>query len=69
MRLERRREEGAMHKLQVWAKVSDGKYEALEHEATRRGVNIETLLEQTVNCLLRELEEEECEGPERIMPS
>jgi hypothetical protein len=58
-----------MHKLQVWAELSDGKYEALEHEASRRGVRVEALVEQTVNGLLHELEEEEREGPERIMPS
>ena len=58
-----------MHKLQVWAELSDDKYEALEHEASRRGVSVEALLAQTVNCLLHELEEEEREGPERIMPS
>ena len=58
-----------MHKLQVWAELSDDKYEALEHEASRRGVPVEALVERTVNCLLHELEDEEREGPERIMPS
>ena len=58
-----------MHKLQVWAELSDDKYEALEHEACRRGVSVEALLGQTVTCLLHELEAEEREGPERIMPS
>ncbi len=58
-----------MRKLQVWAELSDDKYEALEHEAARRGVPVEALVEQTVNGLLHELEEEEREGPERITPS
>jgi hypothetical protein len=58
-----------MHKLQVWAELSDEKYEALEHEASRRGVNVALLVEQTVNGLLHELEEEDREGPERIVPS
>jgi hypothetical protein len=58
-----------MHKLQVWAELSDEKYEAYEQEAERRGVKVETLLEQTVNCLLHELEEEERDGPDRITPS
>lgn len=58
-----------MHKLQVWAELSDDKYVAYEHEAERRGVKVEALVQQTVNSLLHELEEEEKEGPERIMPS
>ncbi len=51
-----------MRKLQVWAELSDEHYRAYESEARRRGVPIEELVQQTVNCLLRELEEEEEEG-------
>ncbi len=51
-----------MRKLQVWAELSDEHYHAYEAEARRRGVPIEELVQQTVNCLLRELEEEEEEG-------
>lgn len=58
-----------MHRLHVWAELSDEKYEALEHEAARRGVQVETLVQQTVNGLLQELEEEEKEGPDRILPA
>ncbi len=58
-----------MHKLQVWAELSDDKYVAYEHEAERRGVNVEALVQQTVNCLLHELEEEERQGPDCITPS
>lgn len=58
-----------MHKLRVWAEVSDDKYVAYEHEAERRGVQVEKLVQQTVNTLLHELEEEEKEGPDRIVPS
>ncbi len=58
-----------MHKLHVWAEVSDEKYQALEHEAARRGVKVEALVQLTVNGLLHELEEEEKEGPDRILPS
>lgn len=58
-----------MHKLQVWAELSDDTYLAYEHEAARQGVKVETLVQQTVNTLLHELEDEEREGPERIMPS
>jgi hypothetical protein len=52
-----------MHKVQVWAEVKDEHFRAYEKEAKRRGVTVEELVEQTVNCLLRELEREEDEGP------
>jgi hypothetical protein len=58
-----------MHKLRVWAELSDETYVAYESEAARQGVKVEKLVQQTVNTLLHELEEEEQEGPERIMPS
>lgn len=51
-----------MRKVQVWAELSDEHFHAYECEAQRRGVTVEELVEQTVNCLLRELEEEEEEG-------
>ena len=46
-----------MHKVRVWAELSDEHYKAYEAEAKRRGVSVEELVQQTVNCLLRELEE------------
>ncbi|UCC71978.1 MAG: hypothetical protein JSV86_16665 [Gemmatimonadota bacterium] len=58
-----------MHRIQVWAELSDEHYRAYECEAKRRGVPVEELVEQTVNCLLRELEQEEengC-GPEHVI--
>ncbi len=58
-----------MHKVQVWAELSDEHYRAYEAEAKRRAVPVELLVEQTVNCLLRELEQEEengC-GPEHLI--
>jgi len=58
-----------MHKLRVWAELSDETYHAYEREAARQGVKVEQLVQQTVNTLLHELEEEGKEGPERIMPS
>jgi hypothetical protein len=58
-----------MHKVQVWAELSDEEYRAYEGEATRRGVSVATLIEQTVNYLLHELEEEEKKGPDVITPS
>ncbi len=58
-----------MHKLRVWAELSDETYGAYQSEAARQGVKVEKLVQQTVNTLLHELEEEEKEGPDRIMPS
>jgi hypothetical protein len=51
-----------MRRVQVWAELSDETFDAYEGEARRRGVKVESLVEQTVNCLLRELEQEEFEG-------
>ena len=51
-----------MRKVRVWAALSDEAYHSYEGEARRRGVEVETLVEQTVNCLLQELEQEENEG-------
>ena len=51
-----------MRKVQVWVELSDETFHAYEGEARRRGVEVETLVEQTVNCLLQELEREENEG-------
>jgi hypothetical protein len=58
-----------MRRVQVWATVSEETYHAYEGEARRRGVNVEALVEQTVNCLLQELEREENEGTSFIVPS
>jgi hypothetical protein len=58
-----------MQRVRVWAELSDEHYRAYEAEAKRRGVKLEKLVEQTVNCLLRELEreEEECSGPDHYI--
>ncbi len=48
-----------MRKVQVWAEVSDSHFVAYESEAARQGVPVEDLIQQTVNCLLRELERDE----------
>jgi hypothetical protein len=58
-----------MPKIHVWAELSDEHYGAYEREASRRGVPVEDLVEQTVNCLLRDLEKEDEEaGGELIFP-
>ena len=58
-----------MHKVRVWAELSDEHYKAYEAEAKRRGVSVEELVQQTVNCLLRELEQEadDCSGPDQYI--
>lgn len=48
-----------MRKVRVWAEVSDSHFLAYEGEAARQGVPVEDLIQRTVNCLLRELEQEE----------
>ena len=57
-----------MHKVKVLAELTDEHHRAYEHEAKRRGVKLEALVQQTVNCLLRELEqEEEDAGPDQFI--
>jgi hypothetical protein len=51
-----------MPKIQVWAQVCDARFEALQEEAKRRGVSVESLVEATVNELLREFEHDESQG-------
>ncbi|MDH3495545.1 MAG: hypothetical protein OER21_02165 [Gemmatimonadota bacterium] len=51
-----------MHKVHVWAELSDEMFHAYEGEARRQGVELASLVQQTVNCLIRELEEEERAG-------
>ncbi|MGD2069572.1 MAG: hypothetical protein PVI57_12925 [Gemmatimonadota bacterium] len=51
-----------MRKVRVWAEVGDKHFDAYEREARRQGVPVEALIQQTVNCLLRELESEEETG-------
>jgi len=59
-----------MRKVQIWAELSDEVYHAYEGEARRRGVEIEALVQHTVNCLLQELERDENEGTNfPIVPS
>jgi len=57
-----------MRKVQVWAELTDEHYRAYEAEAKRRDVTVDELVQHTVNCLLRELEEEEEEaGPDHMI--
>ena len=58
-----------MRRVKVWAEVSEQHFRAYEKEAERRQVTVEELIQQTVNCLLRELEREEEDGggPEHLL--
>jgi len=58
-----------MRKIQVWAEMSDEAFHRYECEAQRQQVDVGVLVEQTVNCLLKELEREESDGPQFIMPA
>jgi hypothetical protein len=58
-----------MHRVRVWAELSDESYHEYECEARRQHVALESLVEQTVNCLLHELEREEREGTDCVSPS
>ena len=51
-----------MPRVTVCAKISREHYDALKGEADRRGVEVETLVEQTVNALILELEGESESG-------
>jgi hypothetical protein len=54
-----------MPRVQVWVDVSEEHYHRYEGEARRRDVPVEALIEQTVNCLMKEFEDEEGVGPDR----
>jgi hypothetical protein len=58
-----------MHQVAVTVELSDEMFQAYEGEARRQGVEVERLVQQTVNCLVRELEEEEREGVGDCSPS
>jgi hypothetical protein len=52
-----------MPKIKVEAELSEEFFRAYESEARRQGVKVEVLVQQTVNCLLKELEKEEEDHP------
>jgi len=45
-----------MPQVQISVQLEEAHLEALEEEAGRRGVSVQSLLEATVNALLRDLE-------------
>jgi len=58
-----------MHMVRVWAELTDEMFESYEAEARRQRVPVETLVQHTVNCLLKELDTEEHDGPCYVPPS
>lgn len=52
-----------VRKVQVVAELSDELFRSYEAEARRQGVKVESLIQQTVNTLLRELEQDEEDHP------
>ena len=51
-----------MTKVRICVELSEQHYHDLEREANRRGIPIETLVEQSVNKLIEEFETEIEEG-------
>jgi hypothetical protein len=51
-----------MPRITIEAELSEEHLRAYQGEARRQGVAVELLVQQTVNQLLRELEEEERDG-------
>ena len=51
-----------MTKVRICAELPEEFYHRLRDEAERRGVTVESLVEQTVNGLILELEQEERDG-------
>jgi hypothetical protein len=51
-----------MHKVRVCVELSDEHFRSFKHEAERRGVSVESLVQQMAQELVRELEQEEREG-------
>lgn len=56
-----------MPKVKISVDVSEEHYNRYQGEARRRGVPVEALVEHTVNCLLKEFEDEERECPDRTL--
>jgi hypothetical protein len=54
---------GTMKRVKVKAELSDECFHAYEVEAKRQGIAVETLVERTVNVLLKEKECEEESDP------
>jgi hypothetical protein len=58
-----------MPKIRIEAEITEEHLRAYEDEARREGVPVETLVEKTVNVLLRELEQGENDGDCPMLPA
>ena len=58
-----------MPKIRIEAEITEEHLRAYEDEARREGVSVETLVEKTVNVLLRELEQDENDGDCPMLPA
>ncbi|MCD4747782.1 MAG: hypothetical protein K8R59_00280 [Thermoanaerobaculales bacterium] len=59
-----------MTRVQICVDVPEDHYRAYADEAERQGVTIESLVRQTLQCLLEEAEREDREGTDHlIIPS
>ena len=56
-----------MTKVRICADMPEDLYRRLCQEAERRGVTVESLVEQTVNGLIEELDQEEREGTDHLI--
>jgi len=51
-----------MRKVQVWVELPDDKFRAYVSESDRQGVTVESLVQRTVQLMLRDSERAEREG-------
>ncbi len=58
-----------MPRIRIEADLSEENLRAYAAEAARQGVKVECLVEQTVNALLRELDQDERDGQCPMIPS
>lgn len=56
-----------MTRVQICVDVSEDHYRAYADQAERQGVSVESLVRQTLQCLLEEAEREEEEGTDHII--
>lgn len=59
-----------MQRVKVCVELDDAEYRAYAAEARRRGVDVEALIQQMVQGLVRELRQEEADGTDHpIFPA
>lgn len=56
-----------MTRVQICVDVPEDHFRAYEDQAKRQGVSVESLVRQTLQCLLEEAEREEEEGTDHII--